>query len=79
LSLSVRGLTVDEALLEVDRYLDDAVRARLSQVTVVHGKGTGALRRALHDFLRSHPHVRQFRLGERGEGEAGATVVTLNL
>ncbi|MDR7420407.1 MAG: endonuclease MutS2 [Armatimonadota bacterium] len=79
LSLSVRGRTVDDALLEVDRYLDDAVRARLPQVTIVHGKGTGALRRALHDFLRGHPHVRQFRLGERGEGDTGATIVTLAL
>jgi DNA mismatch repair protein MutS2 len=79
LSISVRGRTVDEALLEVDRYLDDAVRARLPQVTVVHGKGTGALRRAVHDFLRGHPHVRQFRLGERGEGDTGATIVTLAL
>ncbi len=78
-SISVRGQTVDEALLAVDRYLDDAVRARLSQVTVIHGKGTGALRRALHDFLRGHPHVHQFRLGERGEGDSGVTVVTLSL
>ncbi len=78
-SISVRGQTVDEALLLVDRYLDEAVRARLPQVTVIHGKGTGALRRALHDFLRGHPHVHQFRLGERGEGDSGATVVTLSL
>jgi DNA mismatch repair protein MutS2 len=79
LSLSVRGRTVDDALLEVDRYLDDAVRARLPQVTIIHGKGTGTLRRALHEFLRGHPHVRQHRLGERGEGDSGATVVTLAL
>jgi len=78
-SISVRGQTVDEALLAVDRYLDEAVRARLPQVTVIHGKGTGALRRALHDFLHGHPHVRQFRLGERGEGDTGATVITLSL
>jgi len=78
-SLSVRGATVDDALLEVDRYLDEAVRARLPQVSVIHGKGTGRLRRALHDFLRGHPHVRQFRLGERGEGDEGATVITLAL
>jgi DNA mismatch repair protein MutS2 len=78
-SLSVRGQTVDDALLVVDRYLDDAVRARLPQVTIIHGKGTGALRRALHEFLRGHPHVRQFRLGERGEGEGGATIVTLSV
>lgn len=78
-SLNVRGLTVDEALLAVDRYLDEAVRARLPQVTLIHGKGTGALRRAVQEFLRGHPHVRQFRLGDRGEGGDGATVVTLML
>ncbi len=78
-SISVRGQTVDEALVQVDRYLDEAVRARLPQVVVIHGKGTGALRRALHQFLRGHPHVRQFRLGERGEGDTGATVITLAL
>jgi DNA mismatch repair protein MutS2 len=78
-SISVRGQTVDDALLVVDRYLDEAVRARMPQVTVIHGKGTGALRRALHDFLRGHPHVGQFRLGERGEGDTGATVITLSL
>ena len=79
LSLSVRGETVDEALLVVDRYLDDAVRARLPQVTVIHGKGTGRLRKAIHDFLHGHPHVKHFRLGERGEGDAGATVVALEV
>lgn len=78
-SLNIVGQTVDEALPEVDRYLDEAVRARLPQVTVIHGKGTGRLRRALHEFLRSHPHARQFRPGERGEGDAGATVITLAL
>jgi DNA mismatch repair protein MutS2 len=79
LSLSVRGQTVDDALLAVDRYLDDAVRARLPRVTVIHGKGTGRLRAAIHDFLRGHPHVKQYRLGERGEGDAGATVITLEV
>jgi DNA mismatch repair protein MutS2 len=78
-TLSVRGQTVDEALLVVDRYLDDAVRGRVPQVTIIHGKGTGALRRAVHDFLRGHPHVQQYRIGQRGEGEGGATVVTLAL
>jgi DNA mismatch repair protein MutS2 len=79
LSFSVRGETIDEALLAVDRYLDEAVRARLPQVTVIHGKGTGRLRKAIHDFLRGHPHVKQFRLGERGEGDAGATVISLEV
>ncbi|MBI3998100.1 MAG: endonuclease MutS2 [Armatimonadetes bacterium] len=78
-SINVRGQTVDDALVRVDHYLDEAVRAHLPQVTVIHGKGTGRLRKALHDFLRGHPHVKQFRIGERGEGDEGATVVTLNL
>lgn len=78
-SISVRGQTVDDALLVVDRYLDDAARARLERVTVIHGKGTGTLRRAVHEFLRGHPHVRQFRIGDRTEGGDGATVVTLML
>ncbi len=78
-SLNIVGQTVDEALPQVDRYLDEAVRAGLPRVTVIHGKGTGRLRRALHDFLRGHPHARQFRLGERGEGDEGATVITLAL
>ena len=76
-SLNIVGHTVDEALPQVDHYLDEAVRARLPQVTIIHGKGTGRLRRALHEFLRSHPHAQRFRAGERGEGDQGATVVTL--
>jgi DNA mismatch repair protein MutS2 len=76
-SLNIVGQTVDEALPQVDHYLDEAARARLPQVTIIHGKGTGRLRRALHEFLRSHPHAQRFRVGERGEGDQGATVVTL--
>jgi DNA mismatch repair protein MutS2 len=79
LSLSLRGERVDDALTKLDKYLDDAFVARHRQVTVIHGKGTGALRRAVHEFLSHHPHVRAFRLGERGEGESGATVVELDL
>ncbi len=78
-SLSLRGQTVDEALPEVDRYLDEAVLARLPQVTLIHGKGTGTLRRAVQDFLRGHPHVRAFRLGNPAEGGEGVTVVALNV
>lgn len=78
LTMSLRGLTVDEALPMLDKYLDDAALAGLHQVTVVHGKGTGALRKAVHEFLRSHPHVRRFRLGERGEGDSGVTIVELH-
>ena len=79
LSISLRGERVDEALSRLDKYLDDAFVARHRHVTIIHGKGTGALRRAVHDFLSHHPHVRAFRLGERGEGESGATVVELDV
>ncbi|MBI2202015.1 MAG: Smr/MutS family protein [Armatimonadetes bacterium] len=61
----------------MDKYLDDAIVAGLPRVTVVHGKGTGALRKAVHEFLAGHPHVKSYRLGERGEGDTGATVVEL--
>jgi DNA mismatch repair protein MutS2 len=77
-TLSLRGLKVDEALPMLDKYLDDAALAGLRHITVVHGKGTGALRKAVHEFLRTHPHVRRFRLGERGEGESGVTIVELH-
>jgi len=79
LSISLRGERVDEALPRLDKYLDDAFVARYRHVTIIHGKGTGTLRRAVHDFLSRHPHVRAFRLGERGEGESGATVVELDV
>ena len=79
LSISLRGERVDEALPKLDKYLDDAFVARHRHVTIIHGKGTGTMRRAVHDFLSRHPHVRAFRLGERGEGESGATVVELDV
>ncbi len=78
LSVNLRGLTADEATAVLDRYLDDAFLAGLERVTVVHGKGTGALRRAVHAFLRGHPHVRRVRLGEPAEGGDGVTVVELD-
>jgi len=76
-TISIRGQRVDDAIPKVDKYLDDALLAGMDRVTVVHGKGTGALRKAVHEFLASHPHVKSFRLGERNEGDAGATVVEL--
>jgi len=79
LSISLRGQRVDEALAALDKYLDDAFVAGYTRVTVVHGKGTGALRRAVHDFLRAHPHVKRYRLGEQGEGDTGATIVELDV
>lgn len=76
-SLDLRGMTGDEALLEIEKYLDDAFLAGLNSVTLIHGKGTGALRAAVHRELKTHPRVKSFRLGEAGEGGAGATVVQL--
>jgi len=60
------------------KYLDDAFLGGLSSCTLIHGKGTGAVRNAVHTILKRHPHVKEFRLGKYGEGEAGVTVVTLN-
>ncbi len=76
-SIDVRGQTVDEAIPKIDHYLDEAALTGLSSVTVIHGKGTGALRRGVHEFLATHPHVGAFRLGERGEGNSGVTIVDL--
>jgi len=77
-SLSLRGMTVDDAIPILDKYLDEAFVAGLRRVTIVHGKGTGALRKAVHDFLKTHPHVKSYRLGGKGEGETGATIVELD-
>jgi DNA mismatch repair protein MutS2 len=76
-SLDLRGARVDEALDALSRYLDDASLAGLDQVLVIHGMGTGALRDAVRDMAGSHPLVRSFRAGERGEGGDGATIVKL--
>jgi len=75
--LDIRGMESIEAESAVENYLDAAVLARLETVTIIHGKGTGALRKAVHETLRRSRHVRSFRLGVFGEGEAGVTVVTL--
>ena len=74
--INLLGKTVDEALSELDKYLDDAYLAHLPSVRVVHGKGTGALRKAVHNYLRRQKHVESYRLGEFGEGDAGVTIVT---
>lgn len=74
--INLLGKTVDEALSELDKYLDDAYLAHLSSVRVVHGKGTGALRQAVQRFLRKVKYVKEFRMGEYGEGDSGVTVVT---
>ena len=74
--INLLGRTVDEALAELDKYLDDAYLAHLNSVRVVHGKGTGALRSAVHNHLKRMKHVKEYRLGEYGEGDAGVTIVT---
>lgn len=75
--LDLRGQNVEEGLLELDRFIDNAVLSGIGQFTVIHGKGTGVLRRGVQDFLRHHKAVRSYRLGVFGEGEAGVTVVEL--
>ncbi len=75
--LDLRGQTTEEGLLEVDRFLDNAVLCGLERVTIIHGKGTGALRAAVHAHLKGHRQVKAFRLGVYGEGETGVTVVEL--
>jgi DNA mismatch repair protein MutS2 len=75
--LDLRGMTGDEALPLVDKFIDAAILAGLHRVDVIHGKGTGALRRRVTEFLANHPRVRSYRLGEWNEGGTGATVVEL--
>lgn len=74
--INLLGKTVDEALPTLDKYLDDAYLAHMPSVRVVHGKGTGALRNAVHSHLKRLKYVKEFRLGEYGEGDAGVTIVT---
>jgi DNA mismatch repair protein MutS2 len=74
--INLLGKTVDEALSELDKYLDDASLAHLPSVRIVHGKGTGALRNAVHKHLRRMKNIKEFRLGEFGEGDAGVTIAT---
>lgn len=75
--INLLGLTVDEAIMELDKYLDDACLSHLNQVRIVHGKGTGALRKGVHEYLKRQSYVKSFRLGEFGEGDAGVTIVEL--
>ena len=75
--LDIRGMTGDEGVAMVDRFLDDAVMAHLTTVTIIHGKGTGALRQAVQQHLKTCKYVKGFRLGRYGEGETGVTIVEL--
>ena len=74
--INLLGMTTDEALAQLDKYLDDAYLAHLPSVRIVHGKGTGALRSAVQRYLRQVNYVESFRLGEHGEGDAGVTIAT---
>ena len=73
--INLLGKTVDEAIAELDKYLDDAYLAHMKSVRIVHGKGTGALRQGIHNYLRKQKSVKSYRLGEFGEGDAGVTIV----
>jgi DNA mismatch repair protein MutS2 len=77
IEFDIRGQAVDEALPEVDAYLDSAIAANLETVRIIHGKGTGILRAAVHKHLKANKQIKSFRLGRYGEGEDGVTVVTL--
>ena len=74
--INLLGKTVDEAVAELDKYLDDAYLAHLPSVRIVHGKGTGALRKGIHAYLKTQRHISDFHLAEFGEGDAGVTIVT---
>ncbi len=75
--IKLLGMTVQEALVELEKYLDDAYLAGLKTVRVVHGKGSGALRKGVQEYLRQNPHVASYRLGMYGEGDTGVTIVEL--
>ena len=75
--INVIGYNVDEAVFVIDKYLDDCMLAKLNTIRIVHGKGTGALMKGIHSFLKTNSHVKSFRLGTFGEGEMGITVVEL--
>ncbi len=75
----MRGMNADEGIMELDRYLDQSVLSGVPSVTVIHGKGTGVLRSAVHSYLKNHRYVKSFRLGVYGEGESGVTIVELKI
>ncbi len=77
MELDIRGMMTDEGIMEVDRFIDNCLLSGIETITIIHGKGTGALRAAVHEFLRKHKNVKSYRLGEYGEGEAGVTVAVL--
>ncbi len=77
LEINVLGLTVGEALYEVDNFIDKAVTDNLEEIKIIHGVGTGKLKSAISEHLRRHKNVESFRLGKYGEGETGVTIIRL--
>lgn len=75
--LDIRGTTVVDGVMDAEKYIDDAVMLKLEKISIIHGKGTGVLRAAIHGMLKKHPNVKAFRLGLFGEGEDGVTIVEL--
>ena len=75
--LDLRGANLEEALIEVDRFIDEAFLGNLGQIYIIHGKGTGILRTGIQDYLRKHKHVKSHRLGNYGEGGNGVTIAEL--
>jgi len=75
--IDLRGMDSMEAIYNTDKYLDEAYVAGLKEVILIHGKGTGVLRKSINDMLKRHPQVKRYRLGEYGEGGTGVTVVEL--
>lgn len=78
LELDIRGMTILDAEIKIDKFIDDAYLTGLIEVSIIHGKGTGALRVGVHKFLKLNRNVKTFRLGKYGEGESGVTIITLN-
>lgn len=77
MELDIRGMMSDEGVMEVDRFIDNCILGGIETITIIHGKGTGALRNAVHQFLKTNKNVKSYRLGAYGEGEAGVTVAVL--
>ncbi|MNJ55904.1 Endonuclease MutS2 [compost metagenome] len=75
--LDLRGTNLEEAILEVDRFIDEAFLGNLGQISIIHGKGTGVLRNGITEYLRKHKHVKSYRLGNYGEGGNGVTIAEL--